>query len=157
MIRPAEPDDVPTIMAMVHELAEYERDPGAVEMTGPMLHSALFGPDPRVFAHVAVDEAGAVVGHGVWFLNFSSWTGRHGIWLDDLYVRPACRGQGYGLGLLKALAAICVERGYGRLEWAVLDWNEPAIGFYRSIGAHSMDDWTMNRMTGEALARLGAG
>jgi GNAT superfamily N-acetyltransferase len=154
VIRPAQPADVSAILAMVHELAEYERDPDAVQMTEPMLHEALFDPDPRVFAHVAVDDGGAVVGHAVWFVNFSSWTGRHGIWLDDLYVRPDHRGRGFGFGLLQALAAICVERGYGRLEWCVLDWNEPAIRFYRSIGAVSMDEWTTNRMTGDALARL---
>ena len=156
VIRPAEPADVPTIIAMVHELAEYERDPDAVEMTESMLHDALFASEPRVFAHVAEDDGGAVVGHAVWFVNFSSWTGRHGIWLDDLYVRPHCRGKGYGFGLLQALGAICVDRGYGRLEWCVLDWNEPAIRFYRSLGAVSMDEWTTNRMTGTALRGLAA-
>jgi GNAT superfamily N-acetyltransferase len=98
-----------------------------------------------------------VVGHAIWFVNFSSWTGRHGIWLDDLYVRPASRGQGNGLALLRTLAALCVARGYGRLEWAVLEWNELALRVYRSIGAVSMDEWRINRLTGPALAAFGAG
>jgi GNAT superfamily N-acetyltransferase len=153
VIRAARVDDVPIILAMVHELAEYEREPDAVAMTEVDLEQALFGPSPQVFALVA-EEDGEVVGHAIWYLNFSTWSGRHGIWLDDLYVRPAARGQGYGVALVKALAAICVERGYGRLEWAVLDWNEPAIRIYQALGARSMDEWTINRVESEVLARL---
>jgi GNAT superfamily N-acetyltransferase len=153
MIRPARPGDVPTILALVHELAEYEREPDAVEMTESGLRDALFGADPKVWVHVA-EESGEVVGHALWYVNFSTWSGRHGIWLDDLYVRPEHRGKGHGLALLRALAAICIERAYARLEWWVLDWNEPAIGFYRSLGAVAMDEWTVNRVTGEALHRL---
>ncbi len=157
MIRPAQPDDVDVILAMVRELAEYERDPDAVEMTASDLTAALFGESPLVFAHVAVDSSSdEVVGHAIWFVNFSSWTGRHGIWLDDLYVRPAHRGQGYGLALLRTLASVCVSRGYGRLEWAVLEWNELALRVYRSIGAVSMDEWRINRLTGPALAEFGS-
>jgi GNAT superfamily N-acetyltransferase len=106
-----------------------------------------------VFAHVAEHE-GAVVGFALWFLNYSTWLGRHGIYLEDLYVRPDMRGQGLGRQLLAELAALCVQRGYGRLEWWVLDWNEPSIGFYRSLGAVAMDEWTVQRLTGQALAGL---
>ncbi len=154
MIRPATPSDLPTILAMVHELAEYEREPDAVEATEADLRALLFAPDPKVFCHV-VEEDGEVVGHAVWYLSFSTWTGRHGIWLDDLYVRPAHRGKGLGVALVRALAAICVEHGYRRLEWWVLDWNEPAIRVYQGLGARSMDDWTVNRLDGEDLVRLG--
>ena len=154
MIRPATPRDLPTILAMVHELAEYEREPEAVEATEADLRAMLFAPDPKVFCHVA-EEDGEEVGHAVWYLSFSTWTGRYGIWLDDLYVRPAHRGTGLGVALVQALAAICVEHGYRRLEWWVLDWNEPAIRVYQGLGARSMDDWTVNRLDGEALVRLG--
>jgi GNAT superfamily N-acetyltransferase len=155
VIRPARPADVPTILALVHELAVYEREPDAVEMTEDGLREALFGPDPKVWVHIA-EEDGEVVGHALWYVNFSTWSGRHGIWLDDLYIRPEHRGKGHGLALLRTLAGICVKRGYARLEWWVLDWNEPAIGFYRSIGAVAMDEWTVNRVTGEPLRRLGS-
>ncbi|MQA88482.1 MAG: GNAT family N-acetyltransferase [Streptosporangiales bacterium] len=125
------------------------------------LHGALFGPDPKVFAHVAVhDEAGQdgeVVDFALWFCNFSTWLGKHGIYLEDLYVRPELRGRGYGRALLTELARIAVERGYGRLEWWVLDWNEPAIRFYKSLGARPMDEWTVYRVTGPALRDLAAG
>jgi GNAT superfamily N-acetyltransferase len=153
VIRPARPDDVPQILALIRELAVYEREPDAVEATEDGLREALFGPDPKVWVHVA-EEDGEVVGHALWYVNFSTWSGRHGIWLDDLYVRPEHRGKGHGLALLRTLAAICVERGYARLEWSVLDWNEPAIGFYHSLGAVAMDEWTVNRVTGESLRQL---
>jgi GNAT superfamily N-acetyltransferase len=113
----------------------------------------LFGDHPAVFAHVAEHE-GAVAGFALWFVNYSTWTGRHGIYLEDLYVSPELRGHGYGRALLAELARICVERGYGRLDWSVLDWNEPAIGFYESLGAVAMDEWTVHRMTGPALHAL---
>jgi GNAT superfamily N-acetyltransferase len=153
VIRLARPDDVPQILALIHELAVYEREPDSVEATEDGLQAALFGPDPRVWVHV-VEEDGEVVGHALWYVNFSTWSGRHGIWLDDLYVRPEHRGKGHGLALLRTLADICVERGYARLEWWVLDWNELAIGFYRSLGAVAMDEWTVNRVTGDALHQL---
>ena len=155
MIRPAKPEDVTEIHAMVRELAEYEKSLSEAKATPEQLHEALFGADPAAFAHVAVDDAGDVVGFALWFRNFSTWTGVHGIYLEDLYVRPATRGRGYGKALLAELARTCVERGYGRLEWSVLDWNEPAIAVYRAIGAVPMDEWTVNRLTGEALAALG--
>lgn len=155
MIRPARPDDVPAIWQLIRDLAEYERSLPEVTATQADLHSSLFGPDPAVFAHVAEHE-GEVAGFALWFLNYSTWTGRHGIYLEDLYVRPDLRGTGYGRQLLAELAALCVERGYARLEWWVLDWNKPARGFYEKLGAIRMDEWTVHRLTGAALAALAA-
>ncbi len=159
-IRPARLEEVPAILALIRELADYERARDSVEATESGLTAALFGERPHAFAHVAVRPADGggeeVVGLALWFLTFSTWVGRHGIWLEDLYVRPAFRGQGLGLGLLRALAAVCVDRGYGRLEWAVLDWNEPSRHFYKSVGARELDEWIINRVDGEALPRLAA-
>jgi GNAT superfamily N-acetyltransferase len=118
------------------------------------LRACLFGPSPALFGHVA-ELDGAVVGVALWFLNFSTWRGVHGIHLEDLFVRPAHRGGGLGKALLATLAQECVDRGYGRLEWAVLTWNTPAIGFYRSLGAVPIDEWTMFRLADDALAALG--
>ncbi len=157
MIRPAVPADVPVLVALVRELADYERAPESAVLDEDSLARSLFGPAPAVFAHVALDdESGEVVGFAVWFLNFSTWLGRHGIYLEDLFVRPAARGRGHGRALLAELTRIAVERGYGRLEWWVLDWNGPAIGFYRSLGAEAMAGWTTYRLTGHALAELAA-
>lgn len=156
-IREATPADVPEILAMIHELADYEKAPHEVVATPGLLREALFGPDPAVYALMAEDdETGAVVGFALWFRNFSTWLGRHGVYLEDLYVRPSHRGHGYGKALLQELARIAVERGYGRFEWWVLDWNTPAIDFYRSIDAVPMDEWTVYRVTGEPLRRLAA-
>jgi GNAT superfamily N-acetyltransferase len=155
MLRPAAPGDEPGILAGIHALAVYEREPDAVENTVPALADTLFGPAPRAFAHV-VERDGEIVGIAIWFLTYSTWTGRHGIWLEDLHVDDAQRGRGYGKALIAALAAECVERGYSRLEWTVLDWNAPAIGFYRSLGAEPMNEWTTQRLTGADLARLAA-
>jgi GNAT superfamily N-acetyltransferase len=154
MIRSAKPEDVAEIHAMVRELADYEKSLDEAKATPQQLNDALFGASPAVFAHVAEDESGTVVGFALWFLNYSTWTGVHGIYLEDLYVRPTARGAGYGKALLAQLARVCVERGYGRLEWSVLDWNEPALAVYRSQGAVPMDEWTVHRLTGEALATL---
>jgi GNAT superfamily N-acetyltransferase len=156
MIRPASPADVAEIRRLIGELAEYERSADEVVTTEDDLRRALFGDHPAVYAHVA-DHEGAVAGFALWFVNYSTWTGRHGIYLEDLYVSPELRGHGYGRALLAELARICVERGYSRLEWSVLDWNEPAIGFYASLGAVAMDEWTVNRMTGPALLALAGG
>ena len=153
-VRPARPEDVPAILAMVRELAEYERAAAEVHADEEQLAAALFADRPALFGHVAEDEAGDVVGFALWFLNFSTWLGRHGIYLEDLYVRPVARGQGHGRALLSELARIAVKRGYGRLEWWVLDWNEPAISFYRSLAAVPMDEWTVHRVTGDALRAL---
>jgi GNAT superfamily N-acetyltransferase len=155
MIRPARPADVADILRLVRELAEYERSAGQVVATEDDLRQALFGVQPAVFALIAEHE-GAAAGFALWFVNYSTWTGRHGIYLEDLYVTPELRGHGHGRALLAELAGICVERGYGRLEWSVLDWNAPAIGFYASIGAVAMDEWTVNRLTGPALVALAA-
>lgn len=138
---------------LVAELAHYERAPDEAQMTEQQLHDALFAPNAALSGHVA-EVAGAVVGFAVWFLNFSTWRGRHGIYLEDLYVRPEHRGSGLGRALLVELARHCRDNGYARLEWWVLDWNEPSIGFYRSLGAQSMDEWTVFRLTGDALAAL---
>jgi GNAT superfamily N-acetyltransferase len=152
-IRPAAAGDVPRIVELIRELAEYERSLDQVTATEDDLRAALFAAQPAVFAHVAgADDE--VVGFALWFLNFSTWLGRHGIYLEDLYVTPAMRGRGIGKALLAELAATCVRHGYGRLEWWVLDWNAPAIGFYRSIGAEPMSEWTVQRLTGPALSRL---
>ncbi len=155
-IREATPSDVPAIDALVRELAAYERAPDAVEATAEDLAAALFGPDPRVFCHVA-EADGRVVGMALWYVTYSTWKGRHGIWLEDLYVTPGQRGRGAGQALLRTLASECVRRGYPRLEWWVLDWNEPSIGFYRSLGAVPQDEWTVFRLDGEALARTAGG
>ena len=153
IVRAARPGDEPGILSLIHALAVYEKEPDAVENTIDMLAASLFGPEPRVFAHV-VERDGAVVGLALWFLTYSTWLGTHGIWLEDLIVDEVQRGRGYGKALMSALAGVCVERGYGRFEWTVLDWNEPSIAFYRSIGAVPMDEWTTQRLTGGALERL---
>jgi GNAT superfamily N-acetyltransferase len=155
VIREARAHDVPAVVRLVHELAEYERSPELCTLTEDQLHVALFGPDAVAHCHVA-EVAGEVVGCAIWFRNFSTWRGVPGIYLEDLFVRPSHRGSGLGKALLAALAAVCAERGYGRLEWQVLDWNEPSIGFYRSLGAVPMDEWTTFRLDGEALARFAA-
>ena len=154
LIREASPADVPAIMQLIHDLAEYEKAPQEVETNEGEIAAALFADQPKVFAHV-IDLDGEVIGMAIWFLNFSTWQGRHGIYLEDLYVKPEYRGRGYGLAMLKFLAALCVQRGYGRFQWWVLDWNTPAIEFYKSQGAIAMDEWTVYRVSGEALKRLG--
>ncbi|HYN30730.1 MAG TPA: GNAT family N-acetyltransferase [Dermatophilaceae bacterium] len=156
-VRPAVPSDVPAVLRLVRELAAYEREPDAVEATEADFAAALFPAEgaPTTFCHVA-EHDGRVVGLAVWFVTFSTWTGRNGIWLEDLFVEPAHRGSGLGQGLLAALAAECVARGYPRLEWWVLDWNEPGIGFYRRLGAVAQDEWTVWRMTGDPLRALAA-
>jgi GNAT superfamily N-acetyltransferase len=150
VIREARTEDVPEVVGLVHELAEYERSPESCTLTEEQLHAAVFGPDAVAHCHVA-ELAGEVVGCAIWFRNFSTWRGVPGIYLEDLFVRPSHRGSGLGRALLAALAAVCAERGYARLEWQVLDWNEPSIGFYRALGAVPMDEWTTYRLDGEAL------
>jgi GNAT superfamily N-acetyltransferase len=143
------------MVGLIGDLAEYERARHEVQLTEADLHGALFGGAPAVFALVA-EADGEVIGVALWFLTFSTWVGRHGIYLEDLYVRPEYRGRGFGRALLAALAGVAVERGYGRVEWAVLDWNEPALAFYRALGASGMDEWTTHRLTGDALRALAA-
>ncbi|HWG01661.1 MAG TPA: GNAT family N-acetyltransferase [Trebonia sp.] len=152
-VRPARPADVPAMHELIRALAEYEQALDEVTSAPADLHAALFQPHPAVFAHVAEHEGG-VVGCAIWFVNYSTWTGQHGLYLEDLFVTPRLRRGGVGAALLAELAAICVERGYPRLDWAVLDWNEPAQAFYRSLGAVPQDDWTLNRVSGEALTAL---
>jgi GNAT superfamily N-acetyltransferase len=156
VIRPARPGDTGEIHRLIRELADYERSLAAVSATSDDLARALFGPAPAVFAHVA-EHDGKVAGFALWFVNYSTWLGRPGIYLEDLYVTPAVRGHGYGRALLAELAGICVQRGYGRLEWWVLDWNSPAIGFYAALGAEAMDDWTVHRLAGPSLRALADG
>jgi GNAT superfamily N-acetyltransferase len=154
-IRPATAGDVPAMVGLVRELATYERAEEEVQLTPELLEAALFGASPAVFAHVA-ETGGEVAGFALWFVSYSTWLGRHGIYLEDLYVRPERRGQGLGKALLAALARVCVERGYGRLEWSVLDWNTPAVEFYRANGATAQDEWTVFRLTGDPLRTLAA-
>lgn len=158
MIRPARPDDVGTILRLIRDLAEYEREPQEARATEAQLRDALFGPDPRVFAHLAEHEGERgteVAGFALWYLTFSTWTGVHGLYLEDLFVRPELRGHGHGKALMEELARICVERGYARFEWAVLNWNEPSIRFYRALGAAPKDEWTVYRLSGDALEKMG--
>jgi GNAT superfamily N-acetyltransferase len=155
-VRRARESDVDTMVELVYELAEYERAPEQCHLTADQLRTALFGESPALFAHVA-ELDGHVVGLALWFLNFSTWDGVHGVYLEDLYVRPAARGSGLGRALLSALAEECVARGYTRLQWWVLDWNAPAIGFYKSLGAVPMDEWTVYRVSDDALTRLAEG
>ena len=156
VLRRARPGDEDGILACIRALAAYEKEPDAVQTTADELRVTLFSESPAVFAHV-VERDGQIVGIAVWFLNYSTWTGRNGIYLEDLFVRESERRHGYGRALLKAMAELCVARGYGRFEWSVLDWNEPSIRFYRSIGAVGMNEWTVQRLSGDALARLAAG
>ena len=153
LIRSATPADVPVILSLIRELAAFEREPDAVETTEPMLADALFGPQPAVEAVVA-EHDGAVAGCALFFHNFSTWTGRRGIYLEDLYVTPAARGAGVGTALLRQLAGIALDRGCARFEWSVLDWNTDAIAFYRAMGAVGMEEWTVQRVSGDALVRL---
>ena len=152
-IRPAIAADVPLILRFVRELAEYEREPDAVKATEPMLTEALFGGRPTAEALIA-ERDGNPLGFALFFQNFSTWTGRPGIYLEDLYVTPASRGTGAGTALLRHLAGIALDRDCARFEWAVLDWNTPAIDFYRAMGAEAMDEWTVQRVTGDALVKL---
>ena len=153
VLREARREDAQALLDHIHALAVYEREPDAVRNTVAAIEKTFFGDHPQAFAHV-VEREGRVVGIAIWFLTYSTWTGTHGIWLEDLHVDDSQRGRGYGKVLLASLAAVAEERGYARVEWTVLDWNEPAIGFYRSIGAAPQDEWTTQRLTGDALARL---
>jgi len=162
MIRAAVPADIPVILDLIRELAAYERAPEEARATGEQLRAALFGTDPAACALIAEESTGAdgdgaeAVGFALWFRNFSTWTGTPGVYLEDLYIRPERRGAGHGTALLAELAAIAVERGWSRFEWSVLDWNEKALGVYRSIGARPQDEWTVQRLTGPALHALAA-
>ena len=153
MIRTAAPADVPAILGLIRELADYEHALDEVKVTEAGLTATLFGPDPSVFAHVA-EHDGRVAGFALWFVNYSTWTGRPGLYLEDLYVTPGLRRSGLGRALLTELARLCVERGYARLDWAVLEWNAPALEFYASLGAQPLDSWRLRRLSGPALEAL---
>jgi GNAT superfamily N-acetyltransferase len=176
VIRSVRPDDVPALLGLVRELATFEREPDAVTATEADVTAALFGPTPALFGVVAearqhsglvaearqhsglvaeADGDSVIAGFALWFVSFSTWNGRHGIYLEDLYVKPEFRGHGYGRELVTALARVAHERGYGRVEWSVLDWNESAHRFYRSLHAVPMQEWTTWRLSGPALAALG--
>ncbi|GGB19725.1 N-acetyltransferase [Sphingomonas metalli] len=152
-IRSAGPADVPVILSLVRELAAFEREPDAVTATEAMLADALFATPPAAEALIA-ERDGEVAGFALFFHNFSTWTGRRGLYLEDLYVTPAARGAGVGTALLRHLAGIAVDRGCARFEWSVLDWNADAIAFYRAMGAVGMEEWTVQRVDGAALTRL---
>jgi GNAT superfamily N-acetyltransferase len=153
LIRRARSDEAGLVLAFIRELAEYEKLSHEVEATEAMIAQALFGDNPKL--HCAISEwDGEAVGFAAWFVNFSTFSGRHGCYLEDLYVRPSHRGKGLGKALLTWLAKECVDNGGARLQWAVLDWNAPSIAFYKSLGAVMLDDWTLCRVTGPALTRL---
>ena len=153
VIRSAEVADVPIILCLIRELAEYERAPNDVVATENQLRESLFGARPAAEVLLG-EEAGELVSFALFFHNFSTWMGRRGLYLEDLFVRPEMRGKGYGRALLVRLAQIAAERDCGRMEWAVLEWNEPAIQFYRKLGARPNDDWTIFRLTRDGIARL---
>jgi GNAT superfamily N-acetyltransferase len=152
-IRTTTESDLAVILSLIRELAEYERAPDAVVATEAGLREVLFGAKRSAEVLLASEEQ-EPVGFAVFFHNFSTWLGRPGLYLEDLFVRPEKRGKGYGRALLERLARIAQERGCGRMEWAVLDWNDPAIQFYRKLGAQPMDEWTVFRLTGEGIAKL---
>jgi GNAT superfamily N-acetyltransferase len=154
VIRPATPGDAPVIGEFIRELALYERAPQLAVATDAQLRESLFGPQPAVFAHLACTASGEPAGFALWFLNYSTWRGTHGIYLEDLFVRSTFRGSGYGRQLLAELARIAVQRGYWCVQWWVLDWNTPSIDFYKSLGAVAQDEWTVFRLQGEPLHRL---
>ena len=153
-IRPAKREEVDEVLQLIQDLATYEKAPDQVEASRDDLLNTIFTKEPRVFCDL-VEVDGQIAGMAIWFLNYSTWQAKHGIYLEDLYIKPEFRARGYGKALLKHLAQICDKEGYGRLQWWVLDWNSPAIEFYRSFGAEAMDEWTVYRTSGQALKDLG--
>ncbi|MHC6153649.1 GNAT family N-acetyltransferase [Bradyrhizobium elkanii] len=156
LIRRARPDEAGLVFSLVRELAEYEKLLHEVHASEADIADALFGANPRLYCDI-VEWNGEPAGFAVWFVNFSTFAGRHGIYLEDLFVRPALRGQGIGKALLVHLAKQCLANGWSRLQWAVLDWNAPSIAFYKSLGAELMDEWTICRVSGQALSTLAEG
>jgi len=153
-IRPAKTQEVGEVLQLIQDLATYEKAPEQVEARQEDLLNTIFAKEPRVFCDL-VEVDGQIAGMAIWFLNYSTWQAKHGIYLEDLYIKPEFRARGYGKALLKHLAQICDKEGYGRLQWWVLDWNSPAREFYRSFGAEAMDEWTVYRTSGQALKDLG--
>jgi GNAT superfamily N-acetyltransferase len=156
LIRPARPDEAGLVLDFIRELAVYEKLPHEIEATQAQIATSLFGENPRVFCDIA-EWAGEPVGFAVWFYTYSTFRGRHGIWLEDLFVREAARGRGIGKALMARLARRCVDEGLVRLAWWVLNWNEPSRVFYRSLGAKAQDEWTVKRLDGAALVALARG
>lgn len=154
-IRAAVAEDTPRILELIRDLAHYEKSLSEVKVTEEQLRGTLFGEGPQVFCHVVLAADNRVVGIAIWHLNYSTWLGKYGMYLEDLYVDAQFRGEGYGMALLKFLAQVCVERGYERFQWWVLDWNKPAIDLYESLGAVGMDEWTVFRLSGDALKEFG--
>lgn len=159
MIRNASPSDAQIILDLIIELADYEKAVDEVTATIEDIRASFFGDNPKVFAEIIEiqeeDGTKIVAGFAVWFLNYSTWQGKHGVYLEDLFVRERFRGRGLGKMALQYLANICLSRGYGRFQWWVLDWNQPSIEFYRALGAKPMDEWTVFRVDGQALTILG--
>ncbi len=155
-VRAAQQADCTLVAALIRELAAYERLEHEAKATPQDIQAALFAPAPRAFCEIA-EADGEAVGFALWFYNFSTFVGRSGLYLEDLFVRPSARGRGAGKALLSALARRCVDEGLGRMEWAVLDWNAPALRFYDALGSRSLEDWRIRRLTGEALATLAQG
>ncbi len=153
-IRRAVPGDIAVMAELIRELADYEKSAEMANATEEQLRESFFGADPRVFCDLVETDEKVVAGLAVWFLNYSTWTGSHGVYLEDLFVRPELRGRGFGRALLVRLAKECVTKGYARLQWSVLDWNVPAIDFYESLGAEALGEWTVFRLSGEPLDRL---
>lgn len=152
-IRLAEPADIADIHRLIYELAVYEKAPEQMVATVDQINGSLFQDNPVAFCHVA-EVDGQIVGIALWFLNYSTWLGKPGIYLEDLFVQPEYRGDGIGKGFMKTLAQLCTERGYERFQWWVLDWNKPSIEFYKSLGAVPMDEWTVFRLSGDALKKF---
>ncbi len=152
-IRLAIPGDIEDIHRLIYELAVYEKAPEQMVATIDQINGSLFNNQPVAFCHVA-EVDGKIVGIALWFLNYSTWLGKPGIYLEDLFVQPEYRGHGIGKGFMKTLAQLCIERGYERFQWWVLDWNEPSIEFYKSFGAVPMDEWTVFRLSGGALKKF---
>ena len=153
LIRDAVYGDAQSILDLIHELAVYEKAPDEMVATVAQIEQSLFNDSPVAFCHVA-EVDGKIVGIALWFLNYSTWLGKPGIYLEDLFVQPEYRGHGIGKGFMKTLAQLCIERGYERFQWWVLDWNEPSIDFYESLGAVAMDEWTVFRLSGGALKKF---
>jgi GNAT superfamily N-acetyltransferase len=153
-IRQAVSEDVSTVHQLIRDLALYERALEMARATPEQLRESFFSDSPNVFCDLVETDEGELAGFAVWFLNYSTWTGTHGIFLEDLFIKPEFRGRGFGKALLVHLAQECVSKGYHRLKWSVLDWNQPSIDFYRSLGAESLDDWTEFRLTDESLSQL---
>ena len=153
-IRPAKREEVGEVLQLIQDLATYEKALDRVEASKDNLLNTIFAQEPRVFCDL-VEVDSQIAGMAIWFLNYSTWQAKHGICLEDLYIKPEFRARGYGKALLKHLAQICDKEGYGRLQWWVLDWNSPAIEFYKSLGAEAMDEWTVYRTSGKALKDLG--